>query len=476
LAKVYRDGADDRRAIAALNRAAQLGQADPEVLEQLGELLVGAGRAADAREPWSAALAAAQHAGDASRVWRLASRLLELDPTRGEWLDAARRAAALLDDRSVSAAGLWFDLAGRGGRAGSSDVVDEALRRSFHADPHGAALVRRAAGVARAIVRGGTGERAVAVCREVGDAGAPVARLLGSKIALDAGVVPLAADLVLAATESPDDLPREWRDRAADLLAAVVSRDPSREEVLERLESMSGPAPAPPPAEAVSPEAVSPEAISPEAVSPEAISPEAPAEPSPPPPREPSPPPPRESSPPPPAPRLREAPPAPEGPEAADDWIVFLEEEEDTAPVPRDAPGEAQAPSEPEEGSAFAARAAAEDRAEEATLDRLEGTLREAVDGHDDETTYQMAVGLLEMGLDDQAVELVDGLLDRPERAVDAALMAVRVLAKQGEHGRALAAGERGLASGGGPPEAQRLLREELEQLRHTVGEAGSGS
>jgi tetratricopeptide (TPR) repeat protein len=447
LAKVYRDGADDRRAIAALNRAAQQGQPDPEVLEQLGELLAGAGRAADARDPWSAALAAAQHAGDASRVWRLAGRLLDLDPTRGEWLEAARRAAALLDDRSVSAAGLWLDLAGRGGRAGSSDVVDEALRRSFHADPHGAGLARRAAGVARSIVRGGTGERAVAVCREVGDAGAPVAHLLGARIALDAGVVPLAADLALAATQSPDRLPGEWRDRAVDLLASVVSRDPSRGEVLARLESMSESAPSPP-AEAPAAEA---------------------------PPEPPSPPPAPEPSPPSSPARLREAPPAPEGPETIDDWIVFLEEEEDTAPVPRDAPGEAPEPSEPEGGSAFAARAAAEDRAEEATLDRLEGTLREAVDGHDDETTYQMAVGLLEMGLDDQAVELLDGLLDRTERAVDAALMAVRVLAKQGEHGRALAAGERALATGGGPTEAQQLLREELEHLRQAVGEAGSG-
>jgi tetratricopeptide (TPR) repeat protein len=448
LAKLYRKGADDRRAIAALNRAAQLGQPDPEVLEQLGDLLVGVGRAADARAPWTNAVRAAQHAGDADRVWRLAAKLLDIDPHSQEWLEAARRAAALLDDRSSRTVRIWLELAERAGRAGSGDVVEEALRRALRADPAGAALSRRAGALSRAIARGGAGERAVAVCRQAARAGAPEASLLAARVAIAGGVIPLAADLALEATVDADRLSTEGRTQATDVLGAIVSRDPSRGDVLERLERLSGPAPAPAP----------------------------PPEPgaSTPPPSEPAP-----AS----GPRVREAPAAPSepaplaaepaswAPDPADDWIVFLEEEEDTAPVSEGEPE--QEDGEVAEASSYAERAKAEDRADEATLDRLGGELREAVEGHDDETTYQMAVGLLEMGLEDQAVDLLDPLLDRPPRALDAAVITVRVLRERGEAGPALKAGERALAAGDPSTETGRLLSEELEQLRQAVQSGG---
>jgi tetratricopeptide (TPR) repeat protein len=66
-------------------------------------------------------------------------------------------------------------------------------------------------------------------------------------------------------------------------------------------------------------------------------------------------------------------------------------------------------------------------------------------DVDDDETRYQMAVGLLQMGLDDQAVTLLSQCAEGSERRGEAALELLRLHTQRGASGDALAVGLRAL-------------------------------
>ncbi len=76
----------------------------------------------------------------------------------------------------------------------------------------------------------------------------------------------------------------------------------------------------------------------------------------------------------------------------------------------------------------------------------------------DDETRYQMAVGLLQMGLEDQAIQLFEECLDRPERRAEAAIELVRLRAGRGEVQGALDIGLGALSA----PDLTLSLRGEL--------------
>lgn len=73
----------------------------------------------------------------------------------------------------------------------------------------------------------------------------------------------------------------------------------------------------------------------------------------------------------------------------------------------------------------------------------LDEQIQALVPEADAETSYQMGIGFVEMGLVDQAVPLLEKALGHPSRAVDAGLVAVRLLRESGAADRAWTLGTR---------------------------------
>lgn len=76
----------------------------------------------------------------------------------------------------------------------------------------------------------------------------------------------------------------------------------------------------------------------------------------------------------------------------------------------------------------------------------------------DDETRYEVAVGLIQMGLESQAVALLEECLERPQRRAEAAIELVRIHISQGDMERALGVAEKALDA----PDLTMRVRTEL--------------
>lgn len=456
LAGLYEKAADHRRSVAALRRACQLGEPDPALLERLGARLRDAGRDADAREPWIEALEAARRAGQAERALRLALSLSRLEPARAEWLSIAAEAAGALEPAAPQTAASWLEIVRRSARSEETrELLRTGLERALRADPSGGALEPPLTALTRELARSPAAGTALGACGRLAGQGNPAAALTAGRLALGAGDPASAADLADLAADRIDLLAAPLHGPLIELLGGIVSADPSRGDVLERLERLTGDA-----------------AGTEEGGSADDDAAGAPAEPSPPQPHRSGDAPAVE-----PRPQPREAPPesvsrAPSvttEPED-EDWIVLLTEEGQDDPSAQEVPEKERA--EPAPGQDPDPPPVHSEREH---LDRLGGEVRRAVDPSDAETSYQMAVGLLEMGLEDQALELAEALLDDPQRAVDAALMVVPLRADAGQPASAIAAGERALSAGVGDAEASRKLRDELSRLREAVGPGHAG-
>ena len=123
--------------------------------------------------------------------------------------------------------------------------------------------------------------------------------------------------------------------------------------------------------------------------------------------------------------------------EAADDdaMFVFMDEdaEDRAAATPPEAP-----PAEPPPALAPPAAPSAIDVSLAGIdLAQLEHSINKAVDPGDAEMNYQMALGLVEMGLYDQAAPLLEPVLGDPARRVDAVVLLSRVRAAAGQQERA---------------------------------------
>ena len=125
--------------------------------------------------------------------------------------------------------------------------------------------------------------------------------------------------------------------------------------------------------------------------------------------------------------------------EAADEDAMFVFMDEDaedraaaTPPEPPPAePPPAPAPAPPAAPSAIDVSLAGID------LAQLEHSINKAVEPGDAEMNYQMALGLVEMGLYDQAAPLLEPVLGDPARRVDAVVLLSRVRAAAGQQERA---------------------------------------
>ncbi len=89
-------------------------------------------------------------------------------------------------------------------------------------------------------------------------------------------------------------------------------------------------------------------------------------------------------------------------------------------------------------------------------LGELDRALRQFMSEEDAETEYQMAIGLLEMGLNDQAIPLLENLLTSRDRAADAALSLVRLHENLGDLEAAERAARAGLEVTGDDRPSQR--------------------
>jgi hypothetical protein len=121
--------------------------------------------------------------------------------------------------------------------------------------------------------------------------------------------------------------------------------------------------------------------------------------------------------------------------------VLDLEEGAPAAPVPEPPPAPARAADAGPGGP---------------DLGELERALRLVISEEDAETEYQMAIGLIEMGLGDQAAPLLENLLAGGERAADAALALARVHGELGDLEAAERATRAGLAVTGDDRPAQR--------------------
>lgn len=165
------------------------------------------------------------------------------------------------------------------------------------------------------------------------------------------------------------------------------------------------------------------------------------------------------------APVRRPPPPARKAP-PKDDLIVIVDEDEDaeteyTRPaVPVEPPARPAAP--PPSHAATQPTPIVRGRAprspDEVDLASLQQSIHTAVDPGDAETSYQMALGLAEMGLDEQAAPLLERALGDPTRRVDAMVLLARVRGRRGESERAYH--EAGLVRDNAQATPPRLLAE----------------
>lgn len=95
-------------------------------------------------------------------------------------------------------------------------------------------------------------------------------------------------------------------------------------------------------------------------------------------------------------------------------------------------------------------------RAERSDLSQIGERIGLLVPDSDPETSYQMAIGLVEMGLADQARPLLKHAMTDPTRLADAALLLVRVEVEAGDDSAALAVGAEGFKAAAGQSPALR--------------------
>jgi tetratricopeptide (TPR) repeat protein len=107
-------------------------------------------------------------------------------------------------------------------------------------------------------------------------------------------------------------------------------------------------------------------------------------------------------------------------------------------------------------------------------LGELSIHIQEALGDDDVETRYQMAIGLLEMGLEDQAIEMLEQTRHAPSRAIEAATLLVERRSARGEHQDAILIGEAALVlrPDGDPP----MMAELLARLAWVAHESGDQS
>ncbi|MDQ7006826.1 MAG: hypothetical protein Q9Q40_06305 [Acidobacteriota bacterium] len=516
LADLYRAEGDQHRSVALLRRACRLAD-DRNLLDKLGCWLCEQGLSADARQPLLDAARLHEAAGDAAAALAVWRRLAE-GPAGG--LEALRQILRLgapdgshplsPRERATLALGLSrqgaleesienFAAAAEAGTAMLDGGGLEHFARAFQRLGEVPRPPRQADSAAMAnwtLLRAAVFEcldRRDEARRELLEAPAAdwpaparlaVARRLTALEAYDA-----AAGLLLDLGTSPAGVSEH---ALRDALSELVMRDPGQHAVMERLLAVS-----PPPAGEKVPDddEVSPSA---EATDPPGLSPVLRAQvlevesfiahgmysraqaalarlagaagPHPevsrleqelaalrPPPPKVAPPPAEEPPPPP----LAMGPGEDSGGSDDEEWVIDFDEA--TGPVAA-RPTPAPEPGPPAAGGA----------SRPGDLEGLDACLEEALPEEDLETRYQMAVGLWEMELREQALALFAEIArTRGSRAVDSALMAVRAWTDQGELERALGLAAEVLEAGlpgDGPGDSEAELRARAALLAHAVG------
>ncbi len=498
------------RAIAALRRAVRLGEPDPAALELLGDRCLEAGLAVDAREPLLEAAALREQAGEVREASELLERLIQALPrdlaVREQLLRlTAGHGSPRLHLRALALAAEGRALAGRPGEA--CEALAQALDQggedlpalellpamvpalaSLPAEAYAERLedVGSAADAAwrvlRAAILAQQGDAgALAELRDRIDAGDPLparARLLAGRVFLAHLMIPSAESAIDVAAAELQDRP-ELRQEVLDALGALLARSPGNE-LAEAWKARYASAPR---------EA----ADAARRTRPTPIMRAGPA----------APPPPRRGEPTPPelvaklvearsllehrlpekaletltaipvawreradvAALIREAaaaatrradaattgrtrpeptPPLSEDQTPDGDGLLLVLDLEEKAP-PAPAPVPPPAPARP-----AAAGTGGPD------LGELQRVLHHVISEEDAETEYQMAIGLIEMGLGGEAAPLLEKLLAGSERAADAALALVRVRSEQDDLEGVERATRAGLAVTGDDRPAQR--------------------
>jgi tetratricopeptide (TPR) repeat protein len=500
------------RAIAALRRAVRLGEPDPAALELLGDRCLEAGLAVDAREPLLEAAALREQAGEVRESAELLERLVQALPrdvaVREQLLRlTAGHGSPRLHVRALALAAEGRALAGRPGEAcealaqaldlGGEDLpalellpamVPALASLPAEAYPERLEGVGAAADAAwrvlRAAILAQQGDAgALAELRDRIEAGHPMparARLFAGRVFLAHLMIPPAESAIDAAAAELQDRP-ELRQEVLDAIGALLARSPGNE-LAEAWKARFAAAPrgagdaarrtrpapvvragaAAPPQAPPRPQEPTPTELVAKLVEARALLehrlpekaletltsiPAAWRE--------------REDV----AALIREAaasatrradsamtgrtrpeptPPLSEDQTPDDDGLLLvldLEEGSPAAPVPAPPP----APARPADAGPGGP-----------DLGELERALRQVISEEDAETEYQMAIGLIEMGLGDQAAPLLESLLAGGERAADAALALARVHGELGDLEAAERATRAGLAVTGDDRPAQR--------------------
>ncbi len=497
LAELYRDKGDRSRSIAILKRAVRLGVPDPELLSRLGDWLVAGGFLVDARTHLHQAAEIYSERGQVDSAVEQYRKLIGANPSDTKALTALSESCREMES-SLERAALSFELSSCCEKAGHFDearefallgladepeaILRDRLRRGLcglcarqGAWDHLAVDAPVAQRIVQAWARNETGDPSLAaeLLKAVGhDDATPLRlKLLIGRLLAEAGDCSAAAKVVLAVSEGPelDDLTTR---ESLDALGMILERDPSQHAAMERMVALS-PEISQVPDVAASPSAAPTLSSAKETLTPqvraklvEAVSmldhdlPEKALEaiaqlpeedrngvevskvsrraeaalagr--------------REL-----AAAARSAAPAaaepvasatPPGASGDEEWEISFEEDEGleeavarTEPVP----GPKDPPLPP-------AQAVAPPPKEAQALDRLDEELVAAIGHEESETRYQMAIGLVEMGLEDQAIPLFQQLCDGGDRALDAGLFLLKAHVKGGALQDGLDAGQRAL-------------------------------
>ncbi|RMF74201.1 MAG: hypothetical protein D6738_06920 [Acidobacteria bacterium] len=567
LARVYRSSGQTNHALAALRRAARVGGPSAELMEELGEACLEAGRMADARGPLLEAsrlyaerrdLASARRtlergasasptdptylealvaltdqigaerdraaaraalsvtrcrAGDLAGAVAAAAEALALDPQGEDVLEVLARAEAaferhpeaLPDQPPPGAAvpeGTWATFRARClvGRPDTSQAVLDRLESVLdgeHAPAGHAALVAAALlaeadrhdaadRAARIAVRDlGRSRRFAGQLRELLErlttldaerfawAAQAAGRLAGAATHRTGAIpVPGTGPVAVGGADLPDEirarlfeaealLQHGLADTARRALRAIPARFQEHPDVLRVFGAAGMSAEAPAPQPVVVPDAPAP---APEDAGDQAppIALDAPGAPS----AEPDAPPARPAGTTTiPAPRRQgpeqeSSPAAPPAADAGEDFVIVFDDEA------------GEGVTAPPAGFEDVQQAAGGDAPVDGPdLRALEEGIGRAMSEADAETSYQMALGLVEMGLFGQARPVLESLLAVPERAASAGMLLVRGFREQDAPAEALAAGLRALEAGEGVVDPARgQLAVELAELALAAG------
>jgi tetratricopeptide (TPR) repeat protein len=530
LGRAYAGHGHRGRALAALRRAARTGGPDARVLAELAGLALDAGMPGDAHEPLLEATRLFAQAGaheDAAALLEKGAAALPRDvglrDARAQVAEAAGRsqeAARWRVEAGIARAGLGdvegalqsfaAALAAEPSQLSALRQLPEILRVLRGIEP--ARLPERWPGLAGApaagwlvlrafhLSRAGQGRAALGALRGLRELRPipPIVALWSGQVLVEQQELGAAERMAQIALGALGGRPEHQR-ALVDLLSGVVAHDPRRQWAADELERLAG--------DTAAPARAAPSASPPQAPAPPAPAEPRPAEPAPA--AEPSllpdgvrarlfevdaltshglfdtagralesiPPdwrdhpeavrrredlerrrqPPTQA--PAPAPEIRGGDIGAEGasspPEGSDEaeWVLLLDEEDgETAPSPD-------------------ADTAPEPTAHGAPAPDLGTTIQSAMADSDAETAYQMAIGLLEMELPEQALPLLEQALEHPSRALDAALALIDLRRRGGQPREALETGLKALASPGEAPAA--LAGEVLSRLVDLALELG---